>query len=87
MIRHTSASPLGSKMMKSTMANPKMNSRRGAIWRATLLREPIFIKNSVALLNISFKTVMKIAPKTAPGILPRPPMIIIAIYSTERKRV
>jgi len=60
-------------MRNSTMVNPKTNSRSGATVRAPPEKISRFITYTVARLNISFNIVIKIAPNTAPDMLPRPP--------------
>jgi hypothetical protein len=87
MIRHTSASPRGSKRIKRIMDVPKKNSLKGATFKPDSVITPIFIIIPVSHRKISFKKVIKTAPYMEPEILPNPPMITIAMYSTERPRV
>ena len=54
--------------------------------RAMLLKPPRFMKYCVAPLITSFSRVMKTAPKMEPGMLPNPPMMIMAMYSMDRSR-
>jgi len=69
------------------MTRPNTNSRSGAMVMATPVDAPTFMKYCVILLNISFNETIKIAPKTEPGMLPRPPMIIMAINSMDSQRL
>ena len=74
-------------MINRTIARPKTNSRRGATVMANSGEAPTFIRNAVALLNTSFRTTIKIAPKMEPGMLPSPPMIIMAINSMDSPKL
>ena len=65
-------------MINRTIARPKTNSLRGAMVMPKPVA-PIFMRYSVAWLNTSSSMTIKIAPNTEPGILPRPPMMIMAI--------
>jgi hypothetical protein len=86
-IRHISAKPFGSININNTMASPKTNSRSGAMFKPKLAIASTFINTPVRYRNNSFSSVINVAPKMAPGILPIPPMITIAIYSTESPRL
>ena len=87
MIRQTSASPRGSMRMKRTMAVPKKNSLKGATFKPDSVITPMFIIIPVSQRRISFRKVMKTAPYMEPEILPKPPIITMAMYSTERPRL
>jgi len=69
------------------MAKPYMNSLSGAIVIAPPIDGLIFMRNSVRLLNISLNVIMKIVPKTEPGMLPSPPMMIMAMYSMDSHKL
>ncbi len=86
-MRHSSASPFGSNRINRTIARPKANSRSDAMLSPNPLSAGIFIMESVAKRKTSLSPVMKIAPKMEPGMLPRPPIMTMAIYSTESPRV
>ena len=86
-MRQTSARPFGSNMMNRMIANPNTNSLNGAIVIAIFEAVPMFIRYWVKALSDSFNPTMKIVPNTDPGIFPRPPIIIMAIYSMESHRL
>ena len=69
------------------MVRPKTNSRRGAMVMATPVDAPIFIRYSVAWLNTSSSKTIKIAPNTEPGMLPKPPIMIIAINTIDNHKL
>ena len=69
------------------MASPKTNSLSGAMFKPKLAIAGTFINTPVKNRKNSLSRVINVAPKMAPGILPMPPMITIAIYSTESPRL
>ena len=65
----------------------KTNSLSGAIFKPQLAIVGTFINTPVKNRKNSLSSVINVAPKMAPGILPMPPIMTIAIYSTESPRL
>ena len=57
------------------------------MFRPILVITPTFISSPVVYLKISLRMVMNVAPKIAPGIFPIPPIMTMAINSTESPRL
>ena len=73
--------------MKSTIASPKASSLKGANVSPIPFRVSMFMRISVTRRRISLSEIINVAPNIDPGMLPSPPIITMARYSTDNHSV